>query len=592
MSQQALIPSSAPFSGEEIAALNALVGRANPEQRAWLSGFLAGLAAQAPAPAVQPAAAARTRVPLLILYASESGNAEGLAFAARKLAPKLGFEPRVLDMADAKLSSLAAARHLLVYASTWGEGDPPQRAAEFYGALMGAEAPRLEGLRFAVLALGDSAYADFCATGRRIDARLAELGAIRSAERVDLDLDFQTAASTWTGGALEGLKPAERAASATVVRVDFQHGQEAHAETVLPFTAEHPLEAEIIERINLSGTGSTRETWHVELATEAAGFSYQPGDGIGVVAQNDPELVAALIDAAGCAGEPALVDHLREKADITTLSRRLAQGYAALTGRRDVAELAADAQAFAAFAADRQAIDLITAFPERLTAEQLKGLLRPLPPRIYSAASSPAAHEGATHLLVGAVRWSAHGRERRGVASTYIADRRQVGDRLKVYVKPNRHFRLPADATRPILMIAAGTGIAPYRAFLAERAATGAKGASWLLFGERNFSHDFLYQLEWQEHLAAGALTRLDVAFSRDQPEKIYVQHRLWQQREDVRSWIGDGAHVYVCGGEPMAREVDAMLARILGGSRRDPAAGRAAVQGLAKAGRYQRDVY
>jgi len=590
----AFIPSSAPFSAADINALNTVVARSSPEQRAWLSGYLAGLAAASTQPQVTAPPAPRTRVPLTILYASESGNSESLALAAKKAAAKQGFEARVVDMADADIATLTKARHLLVYAATWGEGDPPQRAADFYASLMAPDAPRLDGVRFAVLALGDTAYQKFCATGRQIDERLAELGATRAADRIDLDLDFAKAADEWTAGTLASLKPEDDTTSATVVHVDFNHGIGPKEETAPSFTAEKPFEAEIVGLVNLSGTGSTRETWHVELATEAPGFTYQPGDAAGVIAENDPELVASLVDAVGAPPDNALLQHLTHAADITTLSRPLIEKYAKLTGRNDVASIVADAAAFQAFTAERQLIDLFTSYPERLDAKQLMGLLRPLPPRLYSVASSPAAHAGETHLLVGAVRWQSHGRDRKGVVSTLVADRRRAGETLKVYIRPNRHFRLPTDPQRPIIMIGAGTGIAPYRSFVAEREALGSKGPSWLIFGERNFSFDFLYQLEWQEYLKSGALSRIDVAFSRDQPEKIYVQQRLWQHRNEVRRWIADGAHLYVCGDEKgMARDVEEMLARILAEPRPgDADGGRVELKALAKAGRYQRDVY
>src|SRR5215468_7700480 len=594
MSSLARIPSSAPFSAAEINALNTVVARSSPEQLAWLSGYLAGFAAASSQAQIAASPQLRARVPLTILYASESGNAEGLAFAAKKAASKQGFDTRVVDMADVDIASLGKARHLLVYAATWGEGDPPQRAADFYAALMAVDAPRLDGVRFAVLSLGDSAYENFCQTGRKIDERLNELGATRASGRIDLDLDFAKAAAEWTAGTLETWKADNDMASATVVHVDFHHGPAPREEGAAAFTAENPLQAEIVGLINLSGTGSTRETWHVELATEVPGFTYQPGDALGVTAENDPDLVASLIDAVGTSPDDALLQHLTQAADITTLSRPLVERYAKLTGRSDVASLAADATAFQVFAADRQLIDLFTSYPERLDSEQLRGLLRPLPPRLYSVASSPAAHEREAHLLVGAVRWQSHDRDRKGVVSTLVADRRRVGDTLKVYVKPNRHFRLPTDPQRPIIMIGAGTGIAPYRSFVAEREALGSSGPSWLVFGERNFSFDFLYQLEWLERLEDGALSRLDVAFSRDQPEKIYVQQRLWQHRDEVRRWIGYGAHLYVCGDErKMARDVDETLARILAEPRAgDADAGRAELKALAKSGRYQRDVY
>jgi sulfite reductase (NADPH) flavoprotein alpha-component len=589
------LPKNAPFLPEDIEVLNRVVSRTTPQQRSWLAGFFAGFEAAQGAGAVAPAAApvARPRAPLTILYASESGNCEALALKAKKVAQKHGLDAKVIDMADADLASLAKVKNLVVYAATWGEGDPPSRAADYYAALMGDGAPRLEGMRFAVLSLGDTSYANFCGVGKAIDARLEELGATRAADRVDLDLDFAKQAAEWTDKTLASLAPAEPAASSTVVHVDFKPAAAELEDGEPAFTAENPLEAEISTLINLNGTGSTRETWHVEFTTEDPGFVYAPGDAIGLVPENDAQLAADVAEAAGLGGDKAVIEKLTRSYDITTLSKPLVESYAKLTGREDVAKLK-DAETYTAFASDRQLVDLLTAFPEKLRPEQLYGLLRPLPGRLYSVASSQAAHPGEAHLLIGAVRWESHGRQRGGVASTFIADRRKAGQTARLYIKPNRHYRLPEDGNRPIIMIGAGTGIAPYRAFVEERIETGAKGKSWLFFGERNFSYDFLYQLEWQDHLASGALSRIDVAFSRDQPEKIYVQHRLWERRADLQSWIADGAHIYVCGDEKgMARDVDQMLVKILAEQAKgDEEAGRAKLKELSKAGRYQRDVY
>lgn len=585
----ALLPKTAPFAPEQIDALNTVVGSSTPMQRTWLAGFLAGVEA-AGGQAAQPAGVARPRVPLTLLYGSESGNAETLALKARKLAQRHGFDARVLDMADADPATLAKAQNLVVFVATWGEGDPPQRAADFYTKLMADGAPRLEGVKFAVLSLGDTAYANFCSVGQTIDARLEALGAQRAADRVDLDLDFAKKAADWTERALTTLAPAAEPDAPTVVHVDFRGGP-ALDEPV--FTPEAPLEAEITAAVNLNGTGSSSETWHIELATDAPGYSYEPGDAIGVIPENDAELAGELASAVGLGGNADLVAKLTKSHDITTLTRPVVQAYAKLTGRSDVASLG-EVEAFKGFAADRQLVDLFAEFPETLTQEQLIGLLRPLPPRLYSVASSTKAHAGETHLLVSAVRWQSHGRQRQGVTSTWLADRRKVGDRVGVYVKRNRHFRLPKDSTRPIIMIGAGTGVAPYRAFVEERAETDTSSPSWLFFGARNYTNDFLYQLEWQEHLQSRALGRIDVAFSRDQPEKIYVQDRLWAQREEIRSWIADGAHVYLCGDEKgLGRDVDTTLARILAEPKNETIeAGKAQLGELLRAGRYQRDVY
>jgi len=590
---QPLLPKNAPFSPEDIDVLNSVVARTTPLQRSWLAGFFAGFEAAQVGTQPQPVAAAKPRVPLTVLYGSESGNAEGLAMKTKKLAQKHGLDARVFDMADVEVDVLAKAKNLMVFASTWGEGDPPSRAVDFYEALMGEGAPKLDkSLRFAVLALGDTAYAQFCAIGKAIDARLEALGATRAADRIDLDLDYARQAADWTEGALAKLAPADAGTETTVVHVDFKSTVQVSDDEPL-FTAENPLEAEIAALVNLNGTGSTRETWHVEITADAPGFSYLPGDSIGVVPENDPELALALAEAVGLGSNGDVVKKLRESYDVTTLSRSLVEAYAKLTGRTDVAKLA-EPKAFAAFSEDRQLVDLFEAHAETLKPEQLFGLLRPLPGRLYSVASSFAAHPGEAHLLVGAVRWQSHGKKRKGVASTYLADRRKMGDQVRIYVKPNRHFRLPQDTSRPIIMIGAGTGVAPYRAFIEERIEQGATGKSWLVFGERNYTHDFLYQLEWQEHLEGGALSRIDVAFSRDQPEKIYVQQRLWENRADLVKWVEDGAHIYVCGDEKgMGRDVDVMLARILADAQRgDEEAGRARLKELTKAGRYQRDVY
>ncbi len=594
MSATPVLPKNAPFTPEEIELLNRVVSRSTPQQRSWLAGFFAGFEA-AHGAAAAPVAVAKPKAPLTILYATEGGNCESLALKAKKLAQKHGLDAKVFDMADADMALLAKARNVVIYAATWGEGDPPERAADFYKALMSDAAPRLDGVRYAVLALGDTAYAQFCAVGKAIDARLEALGGTRVADRRDLDLDFAKAAAEWSEGALSKLAPADAGAAAggTVVHVDFSGGAGDADPDEPAFTPDTPLEAEISTLINLNGTGSTRETWHVEFTLGDPRFTYRPGDAIGLVPENDPRLVDDVLKAAGLASDAALLLKIQKGYDVTTLSRVAVENYAKLTGRSDVKALL-EGDAYAKFAADRQLVDLFETYPEQLTSAQLLSFLRPLPGRLYSVASSPKAHEGEAHLLIGAVRWASHGKTRSGVASGFMADRRKAGSTAKLYVKPNRHFRIPADGKTPMIMIGAGTGVAPYRGFIEERIETGATGKSWLVFGERNFTNDFLYQLEWQDHLASGALSRIDLAFSRDQPEKIYVQHRLWEHRTEVLKWLDEGAHVYLCGDEKgMAKDVDQTLVEILAETTKgDEDAARAKLKELSKAGRYQRDVY
>ena len=581
----AKLPDNAPFPPDAISALNRVIGHSSPAQRNWLAGFLAGVEAVTAAPAA--AAPPVKRQDLTILFATESGNAEALANRAKRDAARLGFAPRLLDAADATPEALAKAGTLLVIASTWGEGEAPQRATSFLGALLAPEAPRLEGVRFAVLALGDRAYAQFCETGRVIDERLAALGATRVADRIDCDLDYESPSAAWLGATLPVLRT-EKLAEASVIHVDF--GAPAAAE----YSKAHPFQAEITELVNLNSSRSAKQTFHMELSLAGSGLTYEPGDAIGIVPQNDPVLADAVLSAVGLAGDNALQTALIERHDITTLTGHLVGSYAALVGDAKLAGLAADKAGLTEYLAGRQVIDLFAEHPNRLTAEQLLGLLRPLPPRLYSAASSQKATPDEAHLLVSAVRYRTNGRDRAGVASTWVADRRRTGDAVPIYLKPNAHFRLPADGKTPIIMVGPGTGVAPFRAFMQDRDATGASGKSWLFFGDQHYTHDFLYQLEWQDLLARKVLTKLDVAFSRDQDAKRYVQHRILEQAGTLHAWLEEGAHVYVCGDQSrMARDVHAALRQVVArGAAISPEQAEERLQAMKKQGRYQLDVY
>jgi sulfite reductase (NADPH) flavoprotein alpha-component len=576
-----LLPNSAPFAEDQIAALNRVISVTTPEQRAWLSGYLAGLQAASGGQAATPAAPPAKRAPLTILYGTESGNAETLANQARKVAAKLGFAPKVVDMADFTAAQAAAAENLLVVASTWGEGDPPQRAVDFYEALMAEDAPRFEKTRFAVLALGDRAYAKFCEIGRRIDERLAALGGARITDRIDCDVDFETPANGWIDSTLERLNAEVgiKDAGASVIHVDFARpGAEAP-------TRARPFEAEITEHLRLSGSRSSSDTWHIAVSLEGSGIAYEPGDSLGVVPSNDPALADEILRIAGLSGDETLRGALIDRLDITTLTSKQIEDF----GRETNTELPPPD-----WASGRQIIDLLETAPGKLSAEQLTALLRPLPPRYYSIASSRKAVPDEAHLLIAGLRYTTHGRQRTGVASLDITARHRAGDKLKVFLRTNPHFRLPADADRPVIMIGPGTGVAPFRAFLQEREATGAGGRNWLVFGHRNYTHDFLYQLELQDWLKSSLLTRLDVAFSRDQPEKRYVQNTLWDVRADLYAWLKDGAALYVCGdANAMAKDVHTALLNILADQgKQDEAAAKAELDTLRRDGRYLRDVY
>jgi sulfite reductase (NADPH) flavoprotein alpha-component len=577
----ATIPKTAPFSEEDVELLNRVVGPANQVQRAWLAGFLAGV--ESVSGQAQPTAPPRPAEPLTVVYASESGNCEKLANDLAKAARKNGMKPNLIDMADLDLASLKGAKRLVVIAATWGEGDPPGRAVRAHAEMMGDGAPRLDGIEFGVLALGDTAYAEFCAVGKKIDERLAALGGKRVVDRVDCDLDFTQPAARWIGDAIKALAPPDDGRG-RVIEVDF--GKPAAA----PNT--DIVEAEITEHVNLNSSRSDKETIHLALAFDGAAPAYQPGASLDLYAENDPAYVDELLKLAGLSDDDKLRSEFITSRDVTTLSLKTVETYAEKTGHQYVEALIADGQA-KEWIAGRQLIDLIAMFPIALTAEHLRAVTRPLAPRAYSIASSRRDVGEEAHLLISAVRYDSHGRARKGVASNYVAERLKRGDRVRVKLKPNRHFALPA-ADKDIIMVGPGTGVAPFRAFVQERRATKASGRSWLFFGDRQFTHDFLYQLDWQEALADGALTRMDVAFSRDTPEKIYVQHKLWEKRRDLIEWLDGGAHFYVCGdAKAMAKDVRATLVRAYADVKEiPPQQAEQAVAGLERDKRYLQDTY
>jgi sulfite reductase (NADPH) flavoprotein alpha-component len=586
-------PEHAPFAKEQRQSLESLLSATDTAQRAWLSGFLAGLS---PAGAVAPAAVSAGK--MTVLYGTESGNCETLAARAVKEAKKRGFQVAMKNMSEIEPSSLAAVGNLLVIVSTWGDGEPPESAAGFYKTLMSEELA-LDGLHYSVCALGDTSYEKFCQTGKDVDARLEILGGKRVADRRDCDVYYEDAFSEWLELAMTGLAPVGAvivaAPNAGVVSGDVEYGKK------------HPFPSALIERVLLNGEGSSKETIHLEFSLDGSGMSYEPGDALAVVPVNAPDVVAAVLAAAKLKGDEEietkisgrklLVDALREDFDITALSRSVLTKLAEATGSNALKALLADdaKEKLKEYNYGREIVDAINDFaPSGLSADALAGLFRKLPPRLYSIASSPLAHPGEVHLTVAAVRYQSHGRSRKGVCSTYLADIAKTGSPVPIFVQPNKNFRLPADESAPVIMVGPGTGVAPFRAFVEHRAATGASGKNWLFMGDQRYLFDFLYQLEWQDHLKSGALSRLDVAFSRDQPEKIYVQQKMLDQSAELYAWLEQGAYFYVCGdASRMAADVHEALVSIVekhGGKSHEAA--EAYVEELKKSKRYQRDVY
>jgi sulfite reductase (NADPH) flavoprotein alpha-component len=587
-----MLPEHAPFTPDQRQILDSLLPGLESVQASWLSGFLAASAAAAVGSTAAPAAGK-----LLVLYGTESGNSESLADRAVKEAKKRGFRAIMKNMADCGPSELSTAGNLLVIISTWGDGEPPETATGFHNELMSAE-HSLKDVRFSVCALGDTSYEKFCQTGKEVDARLQAMGATRVAGRQDCDVDYEQDFCGWLDRSLTALAPNLPA----VVPVST-----AAALPVVDFGKKNPFPAELLETVLLNGRGSFKETLHFAFSLAGSGLDYEPGDALAVVPHNAPDVVQAVLNAAKLTGDEEIItktsahrrlaDALREDLDITALSKTVLTKLADAGDSKELRSmLAEDAKdRLKMFLQGREIVDAIEEFaPGGLPADALVGIFRKLPPRLYSIASSLLAHPDEVHLTVASVRYQSHGRQRKGVCSTYLADLVKTGDKVPVYVQPNKHFRLPADGSAPVIMVGPGTGIAPFRAFVEHRAALGAPGRNWLFMGDQHYLYDFLYQLEWQDHLKSGALTRLDVAFSRDQPEKIYVQQRLREHGRDLYAWLEEGAHFYVCGDATrMAHDVHEALVSIVqneGSKSREDA--EAYVEDLKKSKRYQRDVY
>ncbi|OMF02182.1 sulfite reductase [NADPH] flavoprotein, alpha-component [Paenibacillus amylolyticus] len=605
---------NSPFNQEQVELLNRLIPTLTDGQRTWLSGYIAAIQASAtitapdnlvqaaPATGIAPVSAPPVSREVTVLFGSQTGNSSGLS---KKLAKKLeeqGLQVTLSSMGDFKPNGLKKIENLLIIVSTHGEGEPPDNAIPLHEFLNSKRAPKLEGLRYSVLALGDTSYEFFCQTGKDFDKRLQELGGTALVPRVDCDVDFDEAAAEWMNEVLASLSSTSAAASTVTteaVTAAVSGGESEYDRT-------NPFKAEVLENLNLNGRGSDRETRHIELSLEGSSLDYEPGDSLGVFPENHPRLVDELIAAMGWnADERVTVSKNGDQAsvheallryfEITAVTKPVVEQLAKLNPGSGLTALLADGSEFRTVMNSCDLLDLVQDYNLKgIPAGEFVAALRKIPARLYSIASSSKSFPDEVHLTVRSVRYEARGRERYGVCSVHLAERIEAGDTLPVYIQHNPNFKLPENPDTPIIMVGPGTGVAPFRSFLGEREETGAEGKTWLFYGDQHFATDFLYQTEWQRWLKDGVLTKMDVAFSRDTEQKVYVQHRMLEHSKELYQWLQEGASVYICGDEKkMAHDVHAALTTILeqeGGL--SPEQASEYLTRLQQEKRYQRDVY
>ncbi|MER0125373.1 NADPH-dependent assimilatory sulfite reductase flavoprotein subunit [Franconibacter daqui] len=599
MTTQAPPSALLPLSPEQLARLQTATHDLTPTQLAWLSGYFWGISNQ-PGAAAQAAAPVAEAPAITLISASQTGNARRVAEALRDdlLAAKLNV--KLVNAGDYKFKQIASEKLLVIVTSTQGEGEPPEEAVALHKFLFSKKAPKLNGAAFAVFGLGDTSYEFFSQAGKDFDSKLAELGAERLLDRVDADVEYQAAAQEWRARVVEVLKARAPAAPA---QASIAAQGAVNLVDSTPYTKEAPLTAKLAVNQKITGRDSGKDVRHLEIDLGDSGLRYQPGDALGVWYQNDPALVQELVELLWLKGdEPVevegktlpLSEALQWHFELTVNTANIVENYATLTRNEQLLALVGDKAKLQHYAATVPIVDMVRFAPAQLDADKLLGLLRPLTPRLYSIASSQAEVESEVHITVGVVRYDIEGRPRAGGASSFLADRLEEDGEVRVFIEHNDNFRLPANPDTPVIMIGPGTGIAPFRAFMQQRAADGAQGKNWLFFGNPHFTEDFLYQVEWQRYVKEGVLSRIDLAWSRDQKEKIYVQDKLRQQGAELWRWINDGAHIYVCGDATrMARDVDqALLEVIAEHGAMDAEAADEYLSELRVERRYQRDVY
>ncbi|MFM4828152.1 assimilatory sulfite reductase (NADPH) flavoprotein subunit [Aeromonas rivipollensis] len=596
MQLTAPIPTISPLSDEQQRQLNQVLSTLNTQQLAWVSGYLYGLSQSGVQNVTTSAAVATPSGSLTILYGSQTGNAKGAASAIQKQAEAQGLPVTLVSMADYKPKQLKKESHLLVIVSTYGEGEPPESAVDLFEQLKKGKIGKLEGLKFAVLGLGDSSYEFFCQTGKDFDDFLSKAGAERIHELASLDVDYQDAAKAWGEQAVNAVAATLSAGAATASVAGSVQQAVGHSQ----YHKENPFPAKLSVNQKITGRDSTKDIRHIEINLEESGITYQPGDALGIWFDNDADLVGEVLALTGLSGDETTAQGplraaLTRHFELTRLHGGFITGLADISDNAALKDLAGDKAQVNALVASAQVVDVLKRFPSSLSADQLVKLLRPLTPRLYSIASAQSEVEEEVHLTVGVVRYPQEdGTVRSGGASSYLADRLAEDAEVRVFVEHNDNFRLPANPDTPVIMVGPGTGIAPFRAFMQEREAQGAEGKNWLIFGNPHFTQDFLYQVEWQRYVKSGLLSKISLAFSRDQANKIYVQDRLREAGQELYQWLEAGAHFYVCGdANHMAKDVQEALLEVIsdhGHKSREEA--EEYLSELRRAKRYQRDVY
>ncbi|MDF7798945.1 assimilatory sulfite reductase (NADPH) flavoprotein subunit [Pontiellaceae bacterium B1224] len=603
MSIQPTFGANAGLDAQLVGQLNALASTLSSSQLAWVGGYFTGLSAQSSGQAMSVGAPAGDSDNVLtILYGSQTGHSRSVAEELKEAAQEAGIPVELFSMGKFKEKNLKKLKYVAIVISTQGEGDPPDDALALVEFLHSTKAPKLKDFKFCVLGLGDSSYQFFGKTGKDFDNRLEELGGERVLDRMDLDVDFDDEAEAWIPKAVETMKaliPEGAAPGAAPAFGSFG----TVATPVAHYSRKKPLKTRLLTCQKITGRNSEKDIRHIEIDLEESGLNYLPGDSLGVWFKNDEELVNDLLSLLKLDAEATVHVHdeprsvkeaLTETFELTLLHPAFVTDYAELIDHDELRAIAAETESLHDYVDTRQIIDVVREYPGSVEAEAFIGLLRKLTPRLYSIASSQAEVEEEVHLTLGVVEYEAHGHYHLGGASGYLGHRLKEGEDVLIYVESNDNFRLPEDGSKPVIMIGPGTGIAPFRAFVQERAAQEASGDNWLFFGNPHFTEDFLYQTEWQDFLADGVLNKIDLAFSRDQENKVYVQHRIAEQANEIWNWIQRGAHIYVCGDESrMARDVHQALLDVVvekGGYSTEEAEDYL-VQ-LRKDGRYQKDVY